>query len=106
MEQLKVHTVKVKLTVSVTRFSFCSDGADYYNATGELIFSAGSTAGDSECVDVGIINDEVFELREFFYFALYTEGSTAVILRNDIALVNIDDEDGRFQYNIRCLLCT
>ena len=94
---------KVKLIVSLTcRYFLCSDGDDYYNVTGQFIFSSGSIAGDSECVDVGIINDDVLELREFFTFALCSEDS-AVNLCIQSADVYIDDEDGRFQHCMYCV---
>ena len=77
--------------------SCSSDGDDYYSVSGEFIFSSGSTDGDSECVDVGIINDDVLELREFFTFALSSNDS-AVDLCVPEADVYIIDEDGKCIY--------
>ena len=71
-----------------------SDGVDYYSVSGEFVFSAGSTDGDSECVDVGIINDDVLEATEFFTFALSTNDSAVDLCVPD-ADVYIIDEDGK-----------
>ena len=71
-----------------------SDGVDYYSVSGEFVFSAGSTDGDSECVDVAIINDDVLEVTELFTFALFSNDSAVDLLipRTDVYII---DEDGQ-----------
>ena len=71
-----------------------SDGVDYYSVSGEFVFSAGSTDGDSECVDVAIINDDVLEVTELFTFALFSNDSAVDLLipRADVYII---DEDGQ-----------
>ena len=95
MDQLKVHIMMSKVTRSQhVQLAFpSSDGNDYNSVSGEFIFSSGSTDRDSECADVGIINDDVLETTEFFTFVLFSNDS-AVGLLAPVADVYIDDEDG------------
>ena len=77
----------------IFRASPSSGGDDYFSVSGEFIFSSGSTDGDSECVDVDIVNDEALEVTEVFTFALFSYDS-AVDLLAPVADVYIEDEDG------------
>jgi len=77
----------------IFRASPSSGGDDYFSVSGEFIFSSGSTEGDSECVNVDIVNDEALEVTEVFTFALFCYDS-AVDLLAPVADVYIEDKDG------------
>ena len=87
--------MKSKVTTSAVNIgiSCSSDGDDYNSVSGEFIFSSGSTDGDSECVDIGIVNDDVLEATELFTLSLFSNDS-AVDVCVQTADVYIDDEDG------------
>ena len=109
MDQLKVHITRKSWFRAPYFDSPSSDGADYNNVSGEFnfggesifsgdfIFSSGSTDGDSECVDVDIVNDGDLEATEFFTFAMFPKDS-AVNVCVPSADVYIEDEDGKCIY--------
>ena len=102
MDQLKVRTYqKGELgQIIIFRASPSSDGDDYNRISGQFIFSSGSTDGNSECVDVGILNDDVLEATEFFTFAL-SFNDLAVDTDIPAADVYIEDEDSKYM----CTFC-
>ena len=101
MDQLKVHIARkswVRPLNFILRTSLSSGGVDYMSVSGELIFSLGSTDGDNECVDIGIVKDDAVEVTEFFTFALFCTDS-AVETFVPAADVYIVDEDGKFTFH-------
>ena len=72
------------------------DGADYVGNMGQLTFESGSTAGDVDCVDIGIINDECKERNESFVFAICAGGEPFAHIDYFFADVYIVDEEGMF----------
>ena len=92
MEQLKVCVMHSEVAASHECY-FLSDGNDYDSISGEFIFSSDSVDGDTECIDVNIINDNVLETGEFFT-VLLCSNHTAVNICVPSADVYIEDEDG------------
>ena len=72
------------------------DGADYVGNMGQLTFESGSTAGDVDCVNIGIINDACKERNESFVFALCAGGEPFAHIDAFFAGVYIVDEEGKF----------
>ena len=60
----------------------------------DLVFTAGSSNGDIECIDVDIIDDRVVETNETFTVTL-TASSSVVALGNNVTRVTITDTDSK-----------
>ena len=73
---------------------YFSDIADYVESSGRLTFESGSVAGDVECVDIGIIDDDCKEDNETFAFALCAGGDPSIHLGDFDADVYIIDNEG------------
>ena len=70
-------------------------GTDYYKgSTSHVKFFSGSVAGDEQCVEVVIINDDYKE-SERFAFAIYAGGDASVRIRDFYAIVYIIDDEGK-----------
>ena len=94
IEQLKVCVMHSEVAACVARECYLlSDGNDYDSISGEFIFSSDSVDGDTECIDVNIINNNVLETGEFFT-VLLCSNHTAVNICVPSADVYIEDEDG------------
>ena len=83
------------------------DESDYGSTSGELTFEASfgdlSGVGDSECVDIVIVNNYIKEYDESFVFAICSGGDDDVEICEREANVLIDDEDSKsskFIFNI------
>ena len=83
------------------------DESDYGSISCELTFEASfgdlSGVGDSECVDVVIVNNDIKEYDESFVFAICSGGDDDVEICEREANVLIDDEDSKsakFIFNI------
>ena len=70
-----------------------TDGTDYKARVCQLTFDSGSTAGDTSCVDIVIIDDDVKEANESFIFALCAGGDDDVHIDDFHADVHIWDDD-------------
>ena len=66
---------------------------DYTDISSILTFANNSMAGDMECVNVTIIDDDALEIDETFTVTL-TTSDFAVILDNDVTVITITDDDG------------
>ena len=62
-----------------------------------LLFRAGQ---EKQCVNITILDDDVFEDQEVFNAALTTAASI-VTLNPDHAVVNISDDDGKCKRSLR-----
>ena len=89
------------------------DESDYESSSGELTFEASfgnlSEVGDSECVDVVIVNNDIKEYNESFVFAICSGGDDDVEICEREANVLIIDEDSKsakFIFNIRNCMMT
>ena len=60
----------------------------------DLVFTAGSSNGDIECIDVDIIDDRVVETNETFTVTL-TVSRSVVALGNNVTRVTITDTDSK-----------
>ena len=69
-----------------------ADGEDYYNVSGNFIFSSGSLPNENECVNVNIINNTVLERKEMFYFDLCAKDSDVDICNQSAEVYIIDDD--------------
>ena len=60
-----------------------------------MSFESGSTAGNVDCVDIGIIDDDCKERNESFVFALCAGGDPSVHIDDFYSDVYIIDNDGK-----------
>ena len=93
--------------------TFCHvDESDYESSSGELTFAASfgnlSRVGDSECVDIVIVNDDINEFYESFVFVLCTGGNYFVEISERETNIYIYDEDSKsdFMFNISDDFCS
>ena len=68
---------------------------DYEGSTSYVKLFSGSVAGDEQCVEVVIINDDYKEESETFTFAIYAGGDASVHIHDFYAIVYIIDEEGK-----------
>ena len=61
----------------------------------DLVFTAGSSNGDMQCIDVDIIDDIIVETIETFTVTL-TTASSVVALGNNVTRVTITDTDSEY----------
>ena len=81
---------------------FSPDGSDYYNVSQIITFTSGSSMGDTQCVEISIIDDNNVECDDVFNVSLATTLSTVSIpLQYEIASVTIavDSTDGEYNFS-------
>lgn len=78
--------------------------SDYESLIGRLTFEAGSGQGDSVCVTIEIVDDDVRESIASFVFALCEAGDEDVNIIDCYADVNIIDDDSE-SYCFQPILC-
>ena len=69
------------------------DVRDYEGMLNILEFQAGSSMGDSSCVDIAIRDDQIKEKNESFVFGLCAGGDKDVEIFYRFADVHIIDDD-------------
>ena len=74
-----------------------SDGSDYKGDSMNFVFTAGTSNGTMQCIDVGITNTRTVEEDETFIVTLTT--SNSVILGNNMTTITITDADSMFINN-------
>ena len=86
-----------------TKFIFITAMAssDYDSLSSAVIFASGSNDRDSECVNVTITEDSVFETNETFTLTLTTLDPN-VMLGNNVTTITVVDTDG--EQFIECLV--
>lgn len=67
--------------------------SDYTSTSVEMVFPAGSSPEDAQCVNITITDDTVFEEEEHFTVAL-TTSDTAVVLGHSNVVITITDNEG------------
>ena len=68
-------------------------GSDYLSVSTDVVFSAGTSNGGMQCINVTIIDDSEIEGDETFTVTL-TTSSPAVTLGNAVTTITITDNDG------------
>ena len=68
-------------------------GSDYVSVSMDVVFPAGTSNGDMQCIAVTIIDDREMEGDETFTVTLATS-SSAVTLGNAVTTITITDNDG------------
>ena len=68
---------------------------DYEGRTSYVKFSSGSVAGDEQCIDIVIIDDNCKEDNESFVFAICAGGDPAVHIDDFYSNVYIIDQDSK-----------
>ena len=69
-----------------------ANGSDYIEVSMDLVFTAGSSNGAVQCIDVVIIDSPSMEENETFTVTL----SSVVALGNNVTTVNITDTDSMY----------
>ena len=82
---------------------FSPDGSDYYNVSQIITFTSGSSMGDTQCVEISIIDDNNVECDDVFNVSLTTTLSTVSIpVEHETASVTIvsDSTDGEIMFSV------
>ena len=61
-----------------------------------LTFTARSSIGNTRCINIGIVDDNVFEEKETFSLRLLNI-DPGIVLDDDVALITIIDNDGNYK---------
>ena len=75
-----------------TVFPVATDGSDYSRVSIDLVFTAGTSNGTVQCINVAIIDDSLVESNETFTVILATSNSV-VELGNNLTTITITDTD-------------
>lgn len=81
------------LPTSMLSFSF-SAGMDYTSVAVMLTFSVSNNDGYTQCVNIPLLDDVIFEMNEHFYVRISSE--VDVVIHRASAPVHIIDNDGEF----------
>ena len=79
------------------------DGSDYYNVSQIITFTSGSSMGDTQCVEISIIDDNNVECDDVFNVSLTTTLSKVYIpIQYETASVTItvDSTDGEIMCSV------
>ena len=77
---------------NVLLVSVATDGSDYLGVPMDLVFTAGTSNGTMQCIDVTIFDDLLVESNETFTVILTTSNSV-VELGNNLTTITITDTD-------------
>ena len=75
-------------------FAAAIAGSDYVSVSMDVVFPAGTSNGDMQCIDVTIIDDSEMEGDETFTVALTTSSPVVMTLGNAVTTITITDNDG------------
>ena len=67
-------------------------GSDYISLSYNITFTSGSEDGQTECVNITIVEDILYEVDETFALTL-TKADLGVNLENDTTTITITDTD-------------
>ena len=73
-------------------FPVATDGSDYLGVSMDLVFTAGTSNGTMQCLNVTIIDASLVESNETFNVILITSNSV-VELGNNLTTITITDTD-------------
>ena len=69
-----------------------TNGSDYSGVSIDLVFTAGTSNGTLQCINVTIIDDSLVESNETFSVTMTTSNSV-VVLGNNLTTITITDTD-------------
>ena len=78
-------------------FSVATDRSDYLGVSMDLVFTAGTSNGTMQCLDVAIYGDSLFEGDKTFTVTLTLNNPrNTVELGNNMTTITILDNDGMY----------
>ena len=81
------------------------DSSDYAPLNSVLLFSAGSTEGDAQCVNVTVLQDDTIEETETFFLRASSVEELSLIVvdsSQSLATVSIVDSASKCDHSISC----
>ena len=107
MAQVCVYNNNISHALTVNVHLTASDGSDYLGVSMDLVFTAGTSNGTMQCMDVALYGDSLFEGDETFTVTLtLNQPSYTVVLGNNMTTITILDNDGMYvvhsNNNTRC----